>query len=92
MMHNAVGCIAAGLFLAFGAVALGGAAYFALSALSPLLLVAVGAAVLGVLGVGLWAWLKMRPKPHANALGPVVVHVSNSASVSGSGNSQNTWR
>lgn len=91
MTHNALGCTAAALFLAFGAVTLGGAAYFALSALSPLLLMGVGLGLLALLGVGLWVWLKLRPKSQPQGLGPIVVHVSNNASVSNSGNSQN-WR
>ena len=95
MTHNALGCIAAALFLAFGAVAVGGAVYFALSALSPLLLVAAGAGLLLLLGVGLWAWFKLRPKQQQpQGLGTIVVHVANTnnASVGNSGNSNVTWR
>ena len=94
MTHNAFGCIAGGLVLALAVVAVGGAAYFALSAMSPLLLVAARAGLLLLLGVGLWVWFKLRPKPQPQGLGTIVVHVANtnSASVGNSGNSNVTWR
>ena len=91
MTHNAFGCVAAALFGILVVITTVGALAL-LAGLSPLLLVAVGAGLLLLLGVGLWAWFKLRPKPQPQGLGTIVVHVTNSASVGNSGNSNVTWR
>ena len=90
MTRNAFGCAAAILALTLVILTAGGALAL-LAGLSPLLLAAAGAGLLSLLVGGIWLWFKLRPKPQ-QGLGPIVVHVANNASVSGSGNSSNQWR
>lgn len=91
MFQHGAGLVLACLFGVLLVALLFGVGHMLL-ALSPLVLLGGGAGLLLLLAVGLWAWLSVRRKSQPQGLGTVVVHVSNNASVTGSGNSQNTWR